>query len=43
MFGVSGDDPDDDNDGADFDVAVNEHWMRRCIVHVKSTNIGGIQ
>ena len=40
---VSGDDPDDEDEDANVDVAVNEHQKSRRIIHRKSTNIGGIR
>ena len=42
-FGVSGDDPDDENEDANIDVAVNDHWKSWRIVRRKSTNIVGIR
>ena len=41
-FGVSGDDPDNDNGDANFNVSVNEHRKRRHIVRRKSTDLVGI-
>ena len=43
MFGVSGDDPDNEDDDADVDVAVNEHQKSWCIILRKSMNLGGIK
>ena len=42
MFGVSGDDPGDDYDDANVNVAVNEYWKIQSIVLRKSTNLGGM-
>ena len=43
MFGVSGDNPDEDDDNAHVNVALNDHQKSHCIVRRKSTNIGGIR
>ena len=43
MFGVSEDDPGDDNDDAYVNVAVNKHRKIWRIVRRKSINIGGMR
>ena len=42
-FGVSGDDPDDNDDDANVNVAVDDHRKIWRIISSKSTNLGGMR